>query len=67
MNPLAIITLIEGLISASTDAATAWNLVAAIVAAKRDPTPAEWAQANIEADAAHAAVADYSTVNYRRL
>jgi hypothetical protein len=57
MNPLAIIALIEGLISVGTDAVTAWKTVSTIVAAKRDPTPAEWALANAQADAAHNAVA----------
>ncbi len=56
MNPLAIISLIEGLIAVGTDAVTAWNTIAAIVAAKRDPTAAEWALANLQADAAHQAV-----------
>jgi hypothetical protein len=56
MNPLAIIALIEGLISVGTDAVTAWNTISAIVAAKRDPTPAEWALANLQADVAHNAV-----------
>lgn len=56
MNPLSIIALIQGLLQVGTEAATAWGLVSGIVAANRDPTPEEWAQANMDADAAHAAV-----------
>lgn len=56
MNPLAIIALINGLIQVGTEAATAWQTVSGIVSANRDPTPAEWALADMDADAAHAAV-----------
>jgi hypothetical protein len=57
MNPLAIIALIQGLISVGTEAMSAWNTVSEIVAANRNPTAAEWAAAGLDADAVHAAVA----------
>lgn len=56
MNPLAIIALIQGLLAVGVEAVTAWQTVSAIVAAKRDPTPEEFAQAGLDDDAAHAAI-----------
>lgn len=56
MNPLAIIALIQGLIQVGAEAATAWETVSGIVTAGRDPTAAEWALADMDADSAHAAV-----------
>ena len=56
MNPLAIIALIQGLIQVGTEAATARETVSTVVKENRDPTPAEWALADMDADQAHAAV-----------
>jgi hypothetical protein len=56
LNPIAILTLVQGLIQVGTEAATAWQTVSTIVAAGRDPTPDEWALAGLDAAAAHAAV-----------
>ena len=56
MQPLAIIALIQGLIQVGTEAAAAWNVVKKVVSENRDPTPEEWALADMNADEAHAAV-----------
>lgn len=57
MNALAIVALIEALISTGAEAVSAWETVSAIVTEKRDPTATEWAAAGLDADAAHVAVA----------
>jgi hypothetical protein len=57
MNANAIVALIKGLIEVGTEAATAWGTVSAIVAEGRDPTVEEWRMADMDADAAHSAVA----------
>lgn len=57
MNALAVVALIEALVSAGVEGVSAWQTVSAIVTEKRDPTAVEWAAAGLDADAAHAAVA----------
>jgi hypothetical protein len=57
MNPLAIVALIQALISAGVEAAAAWNSISTIVAQNRDPSAAEWASVGVDADTAHAQVA----------
>ncbi len=57
MTPLTIVALIQALISAGVEAASAWQAVSTVVAENRNPTAAEWTLAGIDADTAHAAVA----------
>jgi hypothetical protein len=54
--PLAIIGLIEALISAAPAAVKAWGTLKPILAQGRDPTPAEWASLNADMDAMHTEV-----------
>ncbi len=54
--PAAVLALIETLISAAPAAMAAWGRLKPILASGREPTPAEWAALNADADAVHAEV-----------
>ncbi len=56
MTAAAIIALIEGVIQAAPDAIQAYETLKAAVAARRDPTDAEWAAINEAVNAVHAQV-----------
>lgn len=59
--PAVMLAIIQGLISTAPAAISAWEAIQPILAAGRDPTPAEWAAIMPQILAAHKAVQGTAT------